>query len=220
MKRILFYIVIVFFVSFMASCEKDTSTEDNSVLTHYVDIQLEGEETMTLPQGSDYEDPGFVAYENEKEVSEKVDVIGEVKDDQVGFYPITYKAYNEDGFLTEITRSVIVFDPDAAPVDLSGTYNGNYAQAYFGQATLTKLANGFYRVSDFFGGIYIYDFGYPSAYVAPGYLQINPDNTIKGMGISSPWGAEEFVSGTYDPENQTFTYQLGGYGGMFQLVKQ
>ena len=220
MKNIVYILLLVFFGVTFVSCEKDTSTEDHSVITYYVDIQLEGDETMVIPMGSDYQDPGYIALENEKEVTNKVEVQGEVNPDQVGFYPIKYKAVNVDGFPTEVTRSVIVYDPNASPVDLSGTYNGNYAQVYFGKATLTKLANGFYRVSDFFAGIYIYDFEYPSAYVAAGYMQINPDNTIEGLGITSPWGVEELITGSYDPATQTFNYQLAGYGGWFQLVKE
>ncbi|MDA3798750.1 MAG: DUF5012 domain-containing protein [Kiritimatiellae bacterium] len=220
MKRIIFFTFITLLATAFTACEKDVTTEDVSTLTYYVELQLEGEQEMVIPLGSDYTDPGFTAVERGTEVDDKVNVSGSVDNESVGFYPITYSVKSEDGWSTIKTRNVIVFDPEASAEDLSGTYAGNYAQAYFGQATITKLANGFYAVSDFFAGIYIYDFGYASAYVAKGYMKMNSDDTFVGIGVSSPWGAEEVQNGVFLRESQTFEYNLAGYGSLFQMVKQ
>jgi hypothetical protein len=220
MKRIIFFTFITLLVTAFTACEKEVTTEDVSTLTYYVELQLEGKEEIVIPLGTDFTDPGFTAIEQGTEVNDKVNVSGSVDTESVGFYPITYTVKSEDGWPTIKTRNVIVYDPEASAEDLSGVYAGNYAQTYFGQASITKLANGFYAVSDFFAGIYIYDFEYAAAYVAKGYMKMNSDDTFEGIGVSSPWGAEEVQNGVYVRESQTFEYNMAGYGGLFQMVKQ
>lgn len=221
MKKI-FNILFIFALSLlvMTSCEKEVSTEDVSIITHYITFELEGPEEMVIPLGESYEEPGYTAMEGETDVTGEVDIISTVNVNKAGVYSVVYEAVNEDGFASSVTRAVIVFDPDAPDVDPSGTYDGNYIEGYFGQCEISKVAQGIFFCSDLFGGIYVYDFGYPAAYVAEGYIILHPDFSITSALATSPWGAEAITEGAYYPDNQKFVYKMAGYGGDFTLVKQ
>ena len=78
-------------------------------------------------------------------------------------YTLTYSVTNDDGFTTSVTRTVIVEDPTIT-TDISGTYitvEGTYRDMdgiitnYPGfDVTITKVAGGFFYVSDLLGGYY------------------------------------------------------------------
>jgi len=204
----------------ITACEKDTSTEDISTITYYVTFQLEGSEDIIIPLGQEYEEPGYTAMEGETDVTADVDVVSTVDVSQAGVYSVNYSAINKDGFSASVSRTVIVYDPDAPDLDPSGTYDGDYRQAYFGYCDISYVAKGIFECSDLFGGIYYYGLNYGAAYVAKGYIILHPDYSITSALATSPWGAEEITDGTYDATSGTFTYHMAGYGSLFTLVKQ
>jgi hypothetical protein len=209
MKNIIYIMLIVFLGIGFVSCEKDTSTEDISEVTYYVDIQLEGEHTMVVPKGSDFSDPGFVAVENDADVTSDVTVEGEVDTDQVGLYALNYTAYNGDNFATEESRTIIVYDPTAPEDDLSGSWDGNRVGLGGGVISISKLGPGIFEVSDLFGGYYEFiagGEGYGSAYRLSSIIQLNADYTYVSLTNSSPWGPWEVLDGVYDPASQVMSH--------------
>jgi len=220
MRNIIAIIMAVFVLVFI-SCEKDTSTEEISTITNYVNIDLEGDELMTVPLGAGYDEPGFTAVEGDEDVTSTVEIDGSVND-EVGLYNLEYSAVNEDGFPSSVERTVIVYDPDAPDVDLTGEYAGERIGGGGGTVTITKLAPGFFEASDFFGGYYEFIAGYGSAYRLHTFFQLFEDNTYQSLSNSSPWGPWEVLDGKYDPENQVLTHTVmqGTFGFDVVLTKK
>ena len=84
-------------------------------------LNLNGGNEITVYQGIDYTDPGYVAYDkNHRNVSSQVRVNGRVQTDVVGQYKITYTIGNKS-----ITRTVNVVDrPDVVTmIYLQGDLN-------------------------------------------------------------------------------------------------
>ncbi|NGP46024.1 DUF5011 domain-containing protein [Bacillaceae bacterium SIJ1] len=72
-------------------------------------IQLLGEETIELPLGGTYTDPGFTAEdENDGDLTNQVIVEGEVDTSETGLYPIRYTVRDAVGHEATVTRDVIV----------------------------------------------------------------------------------------------------------------
>lgn len=221
MKKILILLITVT-SGFFLGCEKDTSTEDKSIITYYVSIDLEGNETLSLPLGTSYQEPGYVAMEGETDVSGDVNVVGTVNSAQTGLYTLAYKAKNADGFDSEVTRTVIIYDPEAPETDLSGSYTGTRVGRGGGPVSITKLAPGIFSASDFFGGYYEYIAGYGSAYRLSTIFQLNADNTYISLSNTSPWGPWQILNGTYDPEQQVLSHvsEQDGFEFNVTLTKQ
>lgn len=192
----------------LTACEDETS-QDISTITYYINFELEGDETMYLPVGTAYVEPGFTAMEGDQDVTSSVVTSGSVDGNTVGLYTITYSAVNQDGFSSSTSRTVIVYDPTVT-LDISGTYTtaegsyrlvsaSNYTEEqlaemtvveYAGEqwvqsafsgytVTLSQLAAGFYNMSDYLGGYYAQGAGYGAAYAMTGYLKQNADNTLE-----------------------------------------
>ena len=65
----------------------------NSNITNY--LYLNGEDNMYIYIGSDYIEPGYVAYNSKKEdLSNEVKVVSNLNNDKVGVYEITYSIYD------------------------------------------------------------------------------------------------------------------------------
>ncbi len=205
----------------LTACEDETS-QDISTITYYINFELEGDETMYLPVGTAYVEPGFTAMEGDQDVTSSVVTSGSVDGNTVGLYTITYSAVNQDGFSSSTSRTVIVYDPTVT-TDISGTYraaDGCYrywiedasVSAFSGfTVTLTQLAPGFYTISDYMGGYYDQGVGYGAAYAMTGYLKQNADNTLEAVsGTVAGWGDsyDSFDNGVYDPATGTISYEL------------
>lgn len=161
------------------SCDKDT--EGLTDVTYYADLQMEGDEFMIVPVGTDFVDPGCTGLLYNKNTGEYIDVTDqivvegadEVDSNTMGFYYVTYSAPGSDGYMASVTRTVCVCDPTVT-LDMTGTYNTDmqaslyganknpfsaYAASY-GYITqcvgikFTKLAPGFFYASDLMGGWY------------------------------------------------------------------
>lgn len=211
----------------LASCDDKEYTDTR--VTNYVSYELTGGENYAVPVGSTYSEPGFKAFEGEKDVTAQVTVSGEVDGKTVGFYPVTYTAANSDGYSKSLTRNVFVYDPTIT-TDLSGSYKvaagsfrlrGEAKTAYDGQSiTLTQMAPGVFQISDWMGGYYDQRAGYGSSYALAGYMALNADNTITALyGFVKGWGdSYSNVSGSYDPATGTISMVVTYAGMDFNVI--
>ncbi len=227
MKRLLYLFLIALTGISWAGCQ-DITTEDTSVITYYITFDMEGDETMLVPLGTAYVDPGVTAYEGETDVTSTMTVTGTVDSDEVGIYPVTYSAINKDGFPSSMTRTVVVYDP-AVTTDLSGTYTTNAdtyrlyystsAKVYYPgfSVKIDLLAPGVFYVSDYFAGYYDQRAAYGASYAMTGYMKLNTDNTI-GLISSSVkgWGDSlNFLDNAkFDPDKGQLYWEAGYAGAM------
>lgn len=234
MKNIQYIFIILALIMVNSSCERDLESEGVSTTTTYLSYELTGGDLVTIPQGTAYVEPGYKAMEGQTDVTANVKVEGTVDATQIGVYTISYSGENSQGFASSVERTVIVYDPAAPATDLSGDYVSSVsrvapARAYTGlNVTITKLAPGFFYVSDFLGGFYDQgiDYGYGPAYAMTGYFLLNTDNTITHVSSLAPgWGdsLNELVGGLYDPVSGTITwdafYTSSNYDFKVTLVK-
>jgi len=73
-------------------------------------ITLKGESEITIYEGSTYEEPGYIAYDNKKnDLTSKVTINGSVNSSTIGSYVITYSLHN-----TKTARTInVVKKPEA-----------------------------------------------------------------------------------------------------------
>lgn len=217
-KLTILYILLVLGIAF-TSCERDTSSQDTSKITYFVNFELEDVETFPyilnryftiLDVGTVYTEPGYTATEGDNDVTADVRVVGDADGSTIGYYAINYSATNVDGFDASIKREVLVYDPaDFAPDELEGTYAGIRENKGKGASVeIKKVKEGLYYVSDWLVGYYEVVAGYGVAYSAPGFFQLNTDNTIRWIwGFVPGWGEwVKPVDGVYDPVAKKFTY--------------
>ncbi|MGQ1787754.1 BT_2262 family domain-containing protein [Saccharicrinis sp. GN24d3] len=215
MKKILFYLFSLALI--FQGCEKNVSTEDTSRITYYANLDLLGSTDYILEVGGTYNEPGYEADINGVDVSGDVVVTGTVDVSTAGYYPLTYSVANEDGYEKTASRNVFVLPAGLSATDASGVFTGlrvGRTEVASG-CTITKLAEGFYYASDFFGGYYEFIAGYGSAYRLPTYFVINADNTLEALTNSSPWGPWPVKEGLFNPATGGFTYQV--WNGTFHF---
>lgn len=194
MKNIYIKIIPVFMLLFVA-CTQDDETEGVSRTTFYNDIYLEGNAEMVLTVGTPYVEPGATAFEGELEVTENLEISGEVDHTSVGLYQVDYNIVNVDGFPKTVSRNVFVLPADRYSDNTSdekyaGTYTGEVSTGSHPDATvITHIGNGLYECSDFIGGRYNYGFAYGPAYKLSGYFYVNAAGTEHtAVVINSVWG--------------------------------
>lgn len=196
-------------------CEKKITSEDDSKITYYVDLNLLGDALIVVPQGGSFSDPGFTAVENGEDVSSNVVVDGEVNTAEMGYYPIEYIVENKDGFAKSAKRDVFVTPSNAPETDLSGSYTGQReGKPAIAGLSITKIGPGLFFGSDMFGGHYEFNAGYGLAYRLRTYFVLNSDNTISSLTNTSPWGPWDVLNGVYNPETKVISYrvQQGTFG--------
>lgn len=229
MKRII-YSLFITLTFVLVSC--DESTQDPSIITHFVTFEMLGEETELIPVGTPYVDAGVVAMEGEQDITANVVKKGEVNTNEINLYTITYSAVNKDGFESSINRTVIVYDP-AINVNVEGTYtvaSGSYrywlddgAIVSFAGTTvdIDYVAPGFFYCSDYMGGYYDQRAGYGSGYAMKGYFKLNADNTIDILsGDVAAWGdSYNFMENAkFDPVANSLYWELGYAGSMIFYI--
>ena len=226
MKKILYSLMSFLITLSFTSCNDET-TQDLSVVTHYVTLELNGDELTLVPLGTTYTDEGVIALEGDEDVSSEVIVDNSVNSNNVGIYTVTYSATNKDGFPSSIERTVAVYDP-SVNVNIEGSYivngartSGTTVSPYSGfSVSLTQIAPGIYEISDYLGGYYEQGRGYGSAYALTGYLKINADNTIEALtGYVAGWG-DSYTSvedGIYDAATGEISFDVD-YAGMLFAV--
>lgn len=78
-------------------------------------ILLTGDDTVYMEAGSEYMEPGWIAFNNrDGNLTEQVQVTGTVDKYRAGTYPLTYTVTDSDGNVTEVIRNVIV-EPKGIP---------------------------------------------------------------------------------------------------------
>ena len=195
MKSFKYICLAVLSVLSFASCEKETEGVSN---VNKLLFELKGEETMLVTLGTSYQEPGFTALFNGLDDSKNVAVEGSVDAQTVGLYHVGYVHSNKDGVQTMLNRTVIVCDP-TVEADISGAYltapgtcrkSGASEVPFEGfKVNISKIAPGFFKVSDFLGGYYHQRAGYGAAYACSGYVQLKSDNTLTLLSSSIlPWG--------------------------------
>ena len=200
----------------LTSCG-DKDSEGKSRFTYYAVLEMNGDAYMTTPVGSAFTDPGCVATMAGEDVSDKILTTGSVDTNKLGFYNLSYKVVNEDGFSASASRTVAVVDPN------------NFASAYYGESQygsrhyynapiiVKDNGDGTCTINDLAGGFYCYG-RYPG-YDAYGYdffldsvIKLEADNTITLVDQNPDdwyWGeAIEITEGTYDPATGTITLVL------------
>lgn len=225
-KTILACLTVVFA---MVSCSE--AEEGLVKVTHYAAFQLNDvdESNVTLvPLGEEFVEPGFVCMEGDEDISDKVQISGEVDTNVMGAYYVTYSAVNKDGFSSSVTRTVVVYDASATDRDISGTYtvaDGSYRFWYetaekvnFSgyNVDLSYVAPGLYYLNDYMGGYYEQRAGYGSSYAMKGYIALNNDNTFTAITADvAGWGdSADYVEGTYDEATGNISLEVGYAGQM------
>lgn len=212
MKIFKISIIAVLSVLFIA-CEKETA--DLSESTYYVAFDIQGDNPLIVQVGGSFVDPGCIATEKGVDVTaSKMTVNSNVDPNVMGLYQVEYSAVNKDGLKSRAIRNVIVCNPNVT-TDISGEYYAalgtqriynNVTITPFNGPTLksviTRLAPGFFSVSDFFSGYYAVRAGYGANYAMTGYIALNEDNTI-GLVSSSVkgWGdsLDALKNASYNP---------------------
>jgi len=198
------YILIsLLFVSLFA-CKKGDSFDVSKVTTF---ATFEFEPTVILAKGSSY-NPTVVAKEGEKSIP--TNQIGTVDVNSVGVYEIVFSATNTEGYDGTATQTVIVYDPAAPDIDLSGNYSssivrteadGSTPRNRSAETNITKIANGVFYVDCLLGGFYSIAGGIGPTASMTGYISLESDLTITNLQSFVPYwedGLEDFQNGSYD----------------------
>lgn len=169
MKKLV--LTLLFASSLLVSCEEDT-TKDVSKVTYYPEITVLGDETMFVPQGGTFVDPGATATAGGVDIPFVVTAEGVYRGETTlntnvpDEYIVRYTATNEDGFNIAGIRKVIVYKTGDLITDISGVYiattkrNGSFLNPSQGSSLnlkyiyIWKNNDGTYGVSDAFGGWY------------------------------------------------------------------
>jgi len=212
---------------FFTACDKETA--DLSESTYYVAFDIQGDNPLIVQVGGAFVDPGCVATEVGVDVtSTKMVTKSNVDPTVMGMYQVEYSAVNKDGLKSRAIREVIVCNPSVT-TDISGEYYADLGtRRVYNLATITpynnvnhkcvitRLAPGFFSVSDFFSGYYDVRAKYGSNYAMTGFVALNPDNTI-GLISSSikGWGdsLDALRNGVYNPLTGTI-YWEADYAGI------
>ncbi|MBQ9577863.1 MAG: DUF5012 domain-containing protein [Muribaculaceae bacterium] len=235
MKKIYLFGLLALGMLAFSSCNDDNDELTDSRLTYYADLQMEGDEFMTVPVGSTFVDPGCKGTLAGEDITNDIKIVGadDVDPNTVGFYYITYSAVGSDGYPASVERTVCVYDPSVT-TDISGDYTvqeGSYRYWFSSGATvmfsgypviIEQVVPGIFSISDMMGGYYDVRAGYGPRYAMSGYIQLTGDNEILALsGIVPGWGDsyDELYDGSYDPETQTVTFDIDYAGSMqFHII--
>lgn len=208
----------------LQSCKKETTAGYTDV-TVYPVIKLNGEPTVFINSGEDFDDPKASAFLDGVDVSDKLVIKSTVNKDEIGKYSVSYSMVNADGFKVEQIRSVYVVDPtpsslsSAVYIVQEGT-NRNGTTAYSGYPiVIYQSAPGIFAISDFLGGYYDQRAAYGPAYAAVGTFKLLSDNTLELVSSSvEGWGDEldELKNGVNDPVDGRISF-TAAYGGQYDF---
>ena len=220
MKKIFLFSLMLGLSSLgLTSCNDDNDELTDSVITYYVDLEIQGEDFVQVPIGTPYSDAGCTATMNGQDVTSRVVVRGldQIDVNTAGLYTVIYSAANDDGFSASVSRTVAVCDPSIT-ADLSGTWTvqeGSH-RLYAGTVTpysdftvrIRKDAPGIFYISDFLAGWYDQRAGYGSSYACTGYVQLLSDGTLKCLSsYVAGWGDSlEDFEGQYDVETNAIVW--------------
>ena len=225
--KILKYCLIIVFSLFLYTCNKET--EGLSKVTTPCHVELLGGETVLVEIGTQFVEPGYEAFEGEKDVTSNVVVSGTLDINMPGLYTKRYMIENSDGAVTIAKRLVVVYDPASA----TGLYkvskeshrntNPSSSPEYASEPVLLiyQEKSGAYNISDLFGGYYSIGRGYGPFYETSGSVKINKDGSVSLVASrTTPWGDKfSSVEGTYDAASKTFELAIDWESGYtFYLI--
>ena len=221
MKKNILFMTMLAMAGFTLSSCSDKETEGTSRITTYAVLELNGDAYETVQLGSSYNDPGCTAKMGDEDVTDKIVTDGAVNTNKLGYYDLSYRVINADGFAATASRTVAVVDKAnfASPYFAESQYGSRHF--YNAPIAIEDNGDGTYTIEDLAGGFYSYG-RYPG-YDAMGYdffldatLSLNADNTINLVecnGDNWYWGDPmTLTSGTYDPATGTVTLVLD-FGG-------
>jgi hypothetical protein len=235
-SKILFLMVVTLVIMGLSGCEDD-STGGKTRITYFPILKINGDDVFVVNKGSNYVDPGYYAELNGKDVTSQVVVTSNVDVNKTGFYSVSYKITNEDGFFVTGSRTVIVNNP-AVTTDISGSYtldDGSYRltlssgkkTAFSGYTiSISRITTGVFSVSDFLGGYYDKRANYGSSYCMTGYIVLNSDNTITLLSSHiNGWGdaLDNLKNGKYTPATNQIHWDVtyaGSYTWLLNFTKQ
>lgn len=204
-----------------ASCEKET--EGVTGITIYPVLELDGETTLYLEKGSTFEDPGYTATLDGEDVTDQVVIDSNVNMNASGFYSISYKITNKDGFSASDSRKVIVLDPND---DIDGFYTVTANSYRFYKDATVEYGDEYEIIvahdndklyfSDALAGWYAQRANYGDAYEMFATIGIDSDNNLSLISSLIPGWGDGLVgfSGSWDSTNKTFTYVAKYVSGM------
>ena len=217
MKKNILFMTMLAMAGFTLSSCNDKETEGTSRITTYAVLELNGDAYETVQLGSSYNDPGCTAKMGDEDVTDKIVTDGAVNTNKLGYYDLSYRVINADGFAATASRTVAVVDKAnfASPYFAESQYGSRHF--YNAPIAIEDNGDGTYTIEDLAGGFYSYG-RYPG-YDAMGYdffldatLSLNADNTINLVECNGDnwfWGNPmTLTSGTYDPATGTVTLVL------------
>lgn len=112
---------------------KDSSNNEAKVVRKIVEvdqegpkIELEGSETVYADFEGTYKEPGYKATDNcDGDITNQVEVKGNVNTNQIGRYQLTYSVKDKGGNASEVTRTVVVSrrtDPESGTLKTGAIY--------------------------------------------------------------------------------------------------
>ena len=120
----LVFVGLIIFCIFLFKDDSKPSNPNPPIVTEY-QLELLGENTLSIQEGTEYIEPGFSAYQGEVEVTDKVEVTGEVDINKVGTYTITYKIGDKT-----LTRKVEVVKLEVTFELIGGEVSLNLKESY------------------------------------------------------------------------------------------
>ena len=214
-KNILFMMMLALAAPVLTSCSDD-ETEGKSRITTYAVLEMNGSAYETVQMGTAFNDPGCVATLGTEDVSSQIVTSGTVNTNQLGYYTLSYKVVNSDGFAATASRTVAVVDKN----NFASTYfaESQYGSRHYYNAPIEIEDNGdgTYTIEDLAGGFYCYGRypGYEPTYDfhLESIIKLNADNTIEIVecnGDNWYWGESmTLTSGSYDPATGKVTLVL------------
>jgi len=186
MKKIIIPIILSGFL--FSSCEKEIDPVSTVVAVSFPTIILNGDQIISQGVGTGaYVDPGATGIDDLTGAQTSLTpVLNTVDLTTPGFYAVKFTTKNSNGFITNLTRLVLVTPVDPT-IDISGTYHRTTNTT---DITVTKKGTGLYTTNNI-GGVagapeYVFDvyFGQVSDTV----IQIPPQPNPLGGDVSASGG--------------------------------
>lgn len=116
-KIILIFTIILFLISISAIINYCLTKDSNLKPS----IKLNGEEEIILNLGEEYRELGAISYLKKKDISDTIEIEGNVNTNKIGIYELTYTSLNKkNNQKAEIKRKVNVVDTISPNITLKG----------------------------------------------------------------------------------------------------
>ncbi len=201
MKKIYFIFSFLVGIFIFQSCGKEAVTADVSRTTFFVDLALEGEGLVLLKVNEPFSDPGAVATENGNPV--EVDKNGSVDPNTPDFYNLVYSAKNSDGFSSQVTRTVIVYEPKP----ITGVYDGDRVGRDGGMVLISSIDENTFYISDLMAGHYEFDRGFGPDYAAPATIKVD-GNTFTSDGGVCAFGPVKIKDASISEDQRSWKWTI------------